>query len=116
MDLAGSERTKRTCNEGDRLAEAGKINQSLSTLRKCFDQLRENQRRGGGGHSTTVSYRDAKLTYLFKPFFEGVSGRIRMIVCVNPAPAEYDETTFVMGFAELAQVRGDFQVRGIKMK
>lgn len=100
VDLAGSERTKRTNNEGDRLAEAGKINQSLSTLRKCFDQLRENQRRGG--QYSTVSYRDSKLTYLFKNFFEG-SGRIRMIVCVNPMPAEYDETVFVMSFAELAQ-------------
>jgi kinesin family protein 23 len=40
VDLAGSERSKRTENKGERLIESGKINQSLSTLRLCFDQLR----------------------------------------------------------------------------
>jgi hypothetical protein len=40
VDLAGSERSKRTENKGERLMESGKINQSLSVLRKCFDQLR----------------------------------------------------------------------------
>ena len=40
VDLAGSERAKRTENTGDRLAESNKINQSLLTLRQCFDKLR----------------------------------------------------------------------------
>ena len=43
MDLAGSERTVRTQNTGDRLREAGQINQSLMTLRTCIETLRENQ-------------------------------------------------------------------------
>ena len=38
-----------------------------------------------------VPYRDAKLTHLFKNYFEG-DGRVRMIVCVNPKADEYDET------------------------
>ena len=42
-----------------------------------------------------VPYRDAKLTHLFKNYFEG-DGRVRMIVCVNPKADEYDET--VVGF------------------
>lgn len=41
VDLAGSERAKRTQHQGgDRMVESCKINQSLSYLRKCFDQLR----------------------------------------------------------------------------
>lgn len=40
VDLAGSERAKRTLNTGDRLNEAAKINQSLMTLRQCFEKLR----------------------------------------------------------------------------
>ena len=46
VDLAGSERTNRTKNSGDRLKEAGQINQSLMVLRQCIDILRENQKQG----------------------------------------------------------------------
>ncbi|KHN75234.1 Kinesin-like protein KIF23 [Toxocara canis] len=100
VDLAGSERTKRTCNEGIRLTETGKINQSLLVLRQCFDKLRANQ--CGTAQSVQVPYRDSKLTYLFKNFFEG-SGKVRMIVCVNPRPDDYCENLSVMSFAEVSQ-------------
>ncbi|NXU88739.1 KIF23 protein, partial [Xiphorhynchus elegans] len=46
VDLAGSERTNRTKAEGNRLREAGNINQSLMTLRTCIEVLRENQLYG----------------------------------------------------------------------
>ncbi|KAI6177736.1 Kinesin-like protein [Aphelenchoides bicaudatus] len=100
VDLAGSERSKRTENKGERLIESGKINQSLSVLRMCFDQLRENQRRGTP--ISNVSYRDQKLTYLFKSYFEG-HGKIRMIICLNPRPEDFEENVFVVTFAEKAQ-------------
>lgn len=99
VDLAGSERAKRTENTGDRMIESGKINQSLSVLRQCFEKLRENRKKN---QNLPVPYRDCKLTYLFKTFFEG-RGRIRMIVCVNPRPADYEENVFVMNFAEVAR-------------
>ena len=44
VDLAGSERTGRTGNSGDRLKEAGNINNSLMALRACIEALRENQK------------------------------------------------------------------------
>ncbi len=53
VDLAGSERTGRTGNQGDRLKEAGNINQSLMALRACIEALRENQTSG----ANTVSIR-----------------------------------------------------------
>ena len=37
-----------------------------------------------------IPYRDCKLTFLFKSFFEG-GGRIRMIICVNPQGSDYEE-------------------------
>ncbi|OQV25628.1 Membrane metallo-endopeptidase-like 1 [Hypsibius exemplaris] len=100
IDLAGSERTKRTNNEGERLREAGNINASLLTLRKCLDALRSNQ--NGENSVEMVPYRESKLTHLFKSYFEG-EGKVRMIVCLNPAAEEYDETTHVLRFAESAQ-------------
>lgn len=99
VDLAGSERLSRTKNTGQRLREAGNINNSLMTLRTCLEILRENQM---GGLTKKVPYRDSKLTNLFKNFFDG-EGQVRMIVCVNPRAEEYDENVQVMKFAEMTQ-------------
>ncbi|XP_008014277.2 kinesin-like protein KIF23 isoform X4 [Chlorocebus sabaeus] len=99
VDLAGSERTYRTRAEGNRLREAGNINQSLMTLRTCMDVLRENQMYGT---NKMVPYRDSKLTHLFKNYFDG-EGKVRMIVCVNPKAEDYEENLQVMRFAEVTQ-------------
>ncbi|VDN03802.1 unnamed protein product [Thelazia callipaeda] len=99
VDLAGSERTKRTGNEGARLVESSKINQGLSVLRQCFEKLRNNQLRD---KAVTVSYRESKITHLFKNFFEG-TGKVRMIICINPRPEDFNENQGVLNFAELSQ-------------
>ncbi|NXI98444.1 KIF23 protein, partial [Psophia crepitans] len=99
VDLAGSERTNRTRVEGNRLREAGNINQSLMTLRTCIEVLRENQMYGT---NKMVPYRDSKLTHLFKNYFDG-EGKVRMIVCVNPNAEDYEESLQVMRFAEMTQ-------------
>ncbi|XP_053675408.1 kinesin-like protein KIF23 [Anopheles nili] len=101
VDLAGSERTSRTGNTGQRLREAGNINNSLMTLRTCLEILRENHLQAGGGLKK-VPYRDSKITHLFKNYFDG-EGQVRMIVCVNPRAEDYDETAQVMKFAEMTQ-------------
>ncbi|KGL72910.1 Kinesin-like KIF23, partial [Tinamus guttatus] len=99
VDLAGSERTYRTKAEGNRLREAGNINQSLMTLRTCIEVLRENQLYGT---NKMIPYRDSKLTHLFKNYFDG-EGKVRMIVCVNPKAEDYEESLQVMRFAEMTQ-------------
>ena len=44
VDLAGSERASRTGNgAGQRIREAGNINNSLMALRECIEKLREKQ-------------------------------------------------------------------------
>ncbi|CAL7933272.1 unnamed protein product [Xylocopa violacea] len=99
VDLAGSERTNRSKNTGQRLREAGNINNSLMTLRTCLEILRENQIQGT---NKIVPYRDSKLTHLCKNFFDG-EGSVRMIICVNPSIDDYDETIQVLKFAEFSQ-------------
>jgi len=99
VDLAGSERTNRTKNTGQRLREAGNINNSLMTLRNCLEILRENNSTGA---FKKVPYRDSKLTHLFKNFFDG-EGQVKMIVCINPRSDDYDETAQVLKFAEITQ-------------
>ncbi|CAH8503697.1 unnamed protein product [Heterobilharzia americana] len=111
VDLAGSERTSRSGTQGNRLKEASNINNSLMNLRKCIKALRDIQTNGirsrgnattPGGQTRVVPYRDARLTYLFKNFFEG-DGRVAMLVCVHQAPEEYEETMHVLKFAETSQ-------------
>lgn len=99
VDLAGSERTGRTGTTGERLREAGNINNSLMVLRQCIDIMRENQKNNS---NKVIPYRDNKLTHLFKNYFEG-EGKVRMIICVNPSADEYEETMNVMKFAETTQ-------------
>ncbi|EFP08276.1 CRE-ZEN-4 protein [Caenorhabditis remanei] len=100
VDLAGSERAKRTQNMGERLAEANSINQSLMNLRQCIDVLRRNQK--STSNVEQVPYRQSKLTHLFKTYLEG-NGKIRMVICVNPKPDDYDENLSALAFAEESQ-------------
>lgn len=67
---------------------AGNINNSLMTLKTCLEILHENQKLGT---KKLIPYRDSKLTYLFKNFFEGES-HIHALICVNPRAANFDET------------------------
>lgn len=57
------------------------------TLRTCLEILRENQQTRA---NKIVPYRDARLTHLFKNYFDG-EGAIHMIICVNPRSEDYDE-------------------------
>ena len=102
VDMAGSERTNRTGNTGEKLIEASSINNSLTTLRRCIKQLRDNQKRGRRDH---IPYRDSQITKMFGSFFDCKPGcgTMRMMVCINPRPADFDENLNVMEFAETAQ-------------
>lgn len=113
-DLAGSERTSRTKADGDRIRQAGHINNSLMTLRSCIETLRENQKsQESGGNSKMVPYRDSKLTHLYKNYFDG-DGKVRMIVCLNPSAADFDESVHVVKFAEMTQEVKVARSEGVK--
>ncbi|CAF1093759.1 unnamed protein product [Adineta ricciae] len=99
VDLAGSERVNRAKTVGERVKEASNINSSLMVLRQCFEILRENQSQGA---VKMVPYRESKLTSFFKSYFDG-EGRIRMILCVNPAADGYEEIQHALKFGELTK-------------
>jgi hypothetical protein len=67
---------------------AGNINNSLMILKICLETLQENQMPGT---KKLVPYRDSKLTYLFKNFFERESC-VHALFCLNPRVADFDET------------------------
>ena len=69
------------------------------TLRRCIDALRNNQK---GRNVTPIPYRSSKLTHLFRNFFEVIGG-VKLVICINPGAAEFEENINVLNFAEAAQ-------------
>ncbi|XP_006880468.1 PREDICTED: kinesin-like protein KIF20B [Elephantulus edwardii] len=98
-DLAGSERSMKTHNEGERLRETGNINTSLLTLGKCINVLKNSEKSKFQKH---VPFRESKLTHYFQSFFNG-KGKICMIVNISQCGFAYDETLNVLKFSAIAQ-------------
>ncbi|XP_047410495.1 kinesin-like protein KIF20B isoform X2 [Sciurus carolinensis] len=98
-DLAGSERSMKTQNEGERLRETGNINTSLLTLGKCINVLKNSEKSKFQQH---VPFRESKLTHYFQSFFNG-KGKICMIVNISQCCFAYDETLNVLKFSAIAQ-------------
>eukprot|EP00062_Callorhinchus_milii_P006809 gi/632947726/ref/XP_007889193.1/ PREDICTED: kinesin-like protein KIF20A [Callorhinchus milii] len=99
-DLAGSERCGKTQTFGNRLKEAGNINNSLLILGKCIAGLRERQHNKM--KAIIVPFRESKLTRLFQGFFCD-KGKACMIININQCASTYDETLHVMKFSGIAK-------------
>lgn len=64
VDLAGSERARNTQTHGDRLKEAGKINQSLMILGRCFEVIRTNDAALSRGKQVRWPFLQSQSVYL----------------------------------------------------
>ncbi|XP_056155227.1 kinesin-like protein KIF20A [Lampris incognitus] len=99
-DLAGSERCNRTKTFGERLKEAGNINNSLLILGKCITALRNN--KTDRTKNSYIPFRESKLTKLFQTVLCG-KGSTAMIVNINQCASTYNENVHVMKFSAIAQ-------------
>ena len=99
---------------GDRLKEAGHINQSLSALGHVISSLAHNAKIDSGaltsdtvGFKPThqlkhVPYRDSALTHLLKDSLGG-NAVTTMLAALSPADSNYDETLSTLRYADRAK-------------
>ena len=99
LDLAGSERAKRTGAVGERFREGVCINGSLLALGNVICALSDEGARRRGAH---VPYRDSKLTRLLQDSLGGNS-RTVLLACVSAAEADTDETLNTLRYAARAR-------------
>ena len=108
MDLAGSERNKRTGAVGSRFKESININSGLLALGNVISALSDDQGRKQSGKESEmrkhlhVPYRDLKLTRLLQDSLGGNS-RTCMIACVSPTDSNLEETLNTLKYAARAQ-------------
>ncbi|CAE7335038.1 KIF13B [Symbiodinium pilosum] len=93
VDLAGSEKQKKTHASGERLQEGIAINQSLSALSRVIQAL-----AGTAGSGILPVFRESKLTLLLKDALSGNS-RTVLLACISPARANFEETISTLEFA-----------------
>eukprot|EP00434_Breviolum_minutum_P033111 symbB.v1.2.029296.t1/scaffold3192.1/size63200/1 len=91
VDLAGSEKQKKTHASGERLQEGIAINQSLSSLSRVIQAL-------SGSSGIQPVFRESKLTLLLKEALSGNS-RTVLLACISPAKSNHDESISTLEFA-----------------
>lgn len=90
MDLAGSERQKKTNVQGKQFTEAKKINYSLVCLGKVISSLVKK--------SKFIPYRDSNLTKLLMNSLGG-NTKTLMIASIGPSEREVKETICTLRYA-----------------
>lgn len=107
VDLAGSEKSSQTGNEGVMLKESIEINKALFTLRQVITSL--------SGGDTHVPYRDSKLTSLLKQSIGGNSYCL-MIACLSPADDYVEENLNTLEYATKAGCISNEPIKNVDPK
>jgi hypothetical protein len=94
IDLAGSERVKKSEVSGQALKEAQHINKSLAALGDVLSALQSSQKH--------VPYRNSKLTFLLQDCLGG-SCKCIMFCALSPAATSAQESLCSLAFATRAQ-------------
>jgi len=89
VDLAGSEKVKKTGAVGQTLREAQKINKTLLTLGSVINALSTG--------SKFIPFRDSDLTYLLKDSLGG-NTKTNLIICCSPHIWNVNETVSTLKF------------------
>ena len=95
IDLAGSERQKKTESYGDRVKEAGAINKSLLNLSIVIKNIISNQKQ--------IPYRDSKLTHILRDSLGG-NAKTSIIATISQLECNLEESVSTLNFAQNAKL------------
>ena len=96
LDLAGSERIKKSGADGTRLEEVKSINKSLAALGNCIAALSNSQ-------TTHIPYRSSILTRLLQESLGGNS-LTSLIITIRPGKMFINDTINTLQFGSRAMV------------
>ena len=99
IDLAGSERQKKTGATGNRFKESVTINKGLLALGNVISALSASNE---GRRSTHVPYRESKLTRMLQDSLGGNSQTV-MIACISPSDKNMEESLNTLKYATRAR-------------
>ena len=94
IDLAGSERQKKTGAQGNRIKEAGSINKSLLNLSIVISKIIKKEK--------PIPYRDSKLTHILRDSLGG-NAKTSIIATISQLDSNIDETINTLNFAQNAK-------------
>ena len=94
IDLAGSERQKKTGTFGDRTKEAGAINKSLLNLSIVIQNIINNKK--------PIPYRDSLLTHILRDSLGG-NAKTSIIATISKLDNNVEETISTLNFAQNAK-------------
>lgn len=99
VDLAGSERLSVIKSTNTSFKEACNINKSMLTLGKCIRMIRKQG--SSDKKKQQIPFRESKLTYLFKNFFEPVNRPSKAVMIINfsPSMSQIEDNLFALQFA-----------------
>ena len=92
IDLAGSERLKKSKATGAQEKEATHINKSLSALQNVIMKI--------GQKAKHIPYRDCKLTHVLQSSLDSGSAKVMMLVALSPSPLSTAESSLSLEFAK----------------
>ena len=95
IDLAGSERQKKTESYGERVKEAGAINKSLLNLSIVIKNIISNQKQ--------IPYRDSKLTHILRDSLGG-NAKTSIIATISQLECNLEESVSTLNFAQNAKL------------
>lgn len=94
IDLAGSERIKKSGVTGERFKESVSINSGLLSLSKVIMALSEENNH--------IPYRESKLTRILKDSLGGNAITV-MLACISPSELHNEETVNTLNYASFAK-------------
>ncbi|EGR27798.1 kinesin motor domain protein [Ichthyophthirius multifiliis] len=95
VDLAGNQKIAKSITEGHKFQDAVLINQQLTSLGKCLQQIAKSNK--------SIPYRESKLTRIIQNCL-GISSHVILIITLNPDEQFFEDSLSTLQFVEKIKI------------